>query len=65
MTVRYRKDSQKWMVDINLPNLPRIRQLIPEAKNRSQALQAEKAIINALFDKKYGTPKTPTLKALP
>jgi integrase len=36
--------------------------LIPEAKNRSQALQAEKAIINALFDKKYGTPKTPTLK---
>lgn len=63
MTVRYRKDSQKWMVDINLPDHPRIRQLVPEAKNRSQALQAEKAIIASLFDKKYGTPKAPTLES--
>jgi integrase len=59
MTVRYRKDAQKWMVDISLPGRPRLRRLLPTAKNKSQALQAERVIVQELFEGRYGTPSAP------
>lgn len=60
MTVRFRKDCQHWMVDISLPSRPRLRKIIPEARNKAQALHLERTLINELFEGRYAFQPAPS-----
>lgn len=62
MAVYKRKDRGSWVVDITVDDV-RYRQTIPTARNKAMALDAEKAIIKEIHDKKYKAQKAPLFRA--
>ncbi len=57
MTVYKRKDSGKWVVDLTLESGERVRKTILTARNKAQALAAERRMLDELHQAKYGTPE--------
>jgi len=61
MAVYKRKDSGTWIVDITIDGA-RVRRTIKTARNKAQALDAERRIIEERHNQQWGTPTPPTLR---